>query len=43
MTRLTALEQQAKIGMAVSIEASGEELQEQQELAGAAAPAQIPF
>lgn len=35
--------QQAKIGMAVSIEASGEELQEQQELAGAAPPAQIPF
>lgn len=37
------LQQQAKIGMAVSIEASGEELQEQQELAGAAPPAQIPF
>jgi mitochondrial import receptor subunit TOM40 len=29
--------------MAVSIEASGEELQEQQELAGGAPPAQIPF
>jgi mitochondrial import receptor subunit TOM40 len=29
--------------MAVSIEAGSEELQEQQEMAGAAAPAQIPF
>lgn len=39
----TPLQQQAKIGMAVSIEASGEELQEQQELAGGAPAAQIPF
>lgn len=29
--------------MAVSIEASGEDLQEQQELGTAAPPAQIPF
>lgn len=29
--------------MSVSIEAGGEELQEQQELSGAAPPAQIPF
>ncbi|RDW89319.1 putative mitochondrial import receptor MOM38 [Coleophoma cylindrospora] len=35
--------QQAKVGVAVSIEAGGEELQEQQEMAGAAPPAQIPF
>ncbi|CZR58977.1 probable mitochondrial import receptor MOM38 [Phialocephala subalpina] len=35
--------QQAKIGLAVSIEAGSEELQEQQEMAGGAAPAQIPF
>lgn len=35
--------QQAKIGLAVSIEAGSEELQEQQEAAGGAAPAQIPF
>ncbi|KAH6715271.1 eukaryotic porin/Tom40 [Leptodontidium sp. 2 PMI_412] len=34
--------QQAKIGLAVSIEASSEELEEQQ-MAGGAAPAQIPF
>jgi len=36
------LQQQAKIGLAISIDAS-EELQEQQELASSAAPAQIPF
>jgi len=29
--------------MAVSIEAGSEELQEQQEMAGGAAPVQIPF
>ncbi|KAI1003760.1 Mitochondrial import receptor subunit [Podosphaera aphanis] len=34
---------QAKIGMAVSFEAGGEELQEQQEMLGNADPAQIPF
>jgi hypothetical protein len=36
------LQQQAKIGLSVSIEASPEELQEQQELGGAPT-AQIPF
>jgi mitochondrial import receptor subunit TOM40 len=40
---LISPQQQAKIGLAVSIEAGSEELQEQQELAGGAAPAQIPF
>jgi mitochondrial import receptor subunit TOM40 len=35
--------QQAKIGLAVSIEAGSEELQEQQEASGGAAPVQIPF
>lgn len=35
--------QQAKIGMAVSIEAVSEELNEQQENAGGAPPANIPF
>lgn len=38
-----SLKQQAKIGVAVSIEANNEELQEQQDAAGGAAPAQIPF
>jgi hypothetical protein len=37
------LQQQAKIGLAISIDAGSEELQEQQELASSAAPAQIPF
>ena len=37
------VQQQAKIGLAVSIEAGSEELQEQQEMAGGPAPAQIPF
>jgi len=35
--------QQAKIGLSVSIEASNEELQEQQELAGGQPTANIPF
>jgi len=35
--------QAAKIGVAVSIEAGSEDLQEQQEQAGGSAPAQIPF
>lgn len=40
---LQFLQQQAKIGMAVSIEAGGEELQEQQQDPSAGPPAQIPF
>jgi mitochondrial import receptor subunit TOM40 len=35
--------QQAKIGLAISIDAGNEELQEQQEQAAGASPAQIPF
>ena len=38
-----SLQQQAKIGLSVSIEASNEELQEQQELGNIQPAAQIPF
>jgi mitochondrial import receptor subunit TOM40 len=36
-------QQQAKIGLGVSIEAAPEELQDQQEAAGGATPPNIPF
>ncbi len=36
-------QQQAKIGLSVSIEASNEDLQEQQEIGGEQAAANIPF
>jgi mitochondrial import receptor subunit TOM40 len=40
---LTPEQQQAKIGVGVSIEAGGEELQEQSETMGAQPPPNIPF
>jgi mitochondrial import receptor subunit TOM40 len=42
-TNCSNLQQQAKIGLSVSIEASNEDLQEQQEMGGDQAAANIPF
>jgi hypothetical protein len=43
MLSLPNPQQQAKIGLCVAIEASNDELQEQQELGGAQVAGQIPF